>query len=235
MYHVRHFLNKNTRPITCIALPLSGPEYWMKVDCHPTLINYWDNEEQQDDSCRTTHLSKDAARAPELETSNVNPFRFCKISWSFSKFVRGGGKCRLVIREKFKSTEFREVRKKISHLRTAVCGNVSWIFFATLIFASNMNSSTRLLVSFISFCSTSIGSDDSELSRWILTSGEARLSAPAAILPALSFWASVFRRRTPMVNSSCKFLTKIDVRTDHLRAYVRILTCRLYVSEPPHR
>jgi hypothetical protein len=43
----------------------------------------------------TMHLSNDAARAPELETSNVIFFLFFKISCSLSKFVAGGGKCRL--------------------------------------------------------------------------------------------------------------------------------------------
>lgn len=45
---------------------------------------------------RTTHLSNEAASAPELDTSSLNPFRFKSTSWSFSKFVFGGGKCRLV-------------------------------------------------------------------------------------------------------------------------------------------
>src|ERR1700722_15898281 len=49
-------------------------------------------------------------------------------------------------------------------LSTAVWGKVPWISLATLMLASSMNSSTRLLVSLISFCSTSIGSDDSALS-----------------------------------------------------------------------
>ncbi len=43
----------------------------------------------------TTHSSNDAASAPELETSRLMPRRFLRISCSFSKFVRGGGKCRL--------------------------------------------------------------------------------------------------------------------------------------------
>ena len=43
----------------------------------------------------TTHLSSDAASAPELETSSVIPLRFLRMSCSFSKFVRGGGRCRL--------------------------------------------------------------------------------------------------------------------------------------------
>ena len=33
-----------------------------------------------------------------------------------------------------------------AYLRTAVCGNVSWIFFATLMLANNMNSSTKLFL-----------------------------------------------------------------------------------------
>lgn len=40
----------------------------------------------------TTHLSRDAAKAPELETSRSIPLRFFSRSWSFSKFVLGGGK-----------------------------------------------------------------------------------------------------------------------------------------------
>lgn len=44
---------------------------------------------------RTIHLSRDAAKAPELETSSASPLRFFRMSWSFSKFVLGGGKCRL--------------------------------------------------------------------------------------------------------------------------------------------
>jgi hypothetical protein len=48
-----------------------------------------------DDTQLTRHLSNESAKAPELDTSNVRPLRFCKISWSFSKFVRGGGKWRL--------------------------------------------------------------------------------------------------------------------------------------------
>ena len=40
---------------------------------------------------RTTHLFRDEASAPEVDTSKVNPFRFSKTSCSFSKFVLGGG------------------------------------------------------------------------------------------------------------------------------------------------
>ena len=48
-----------------------------------------------DQTLLTRHLSNDAASAPELETSSVNPLRLLRMSCSFSKFVRGGGKCRL--------------------------------------------------------------------------------------------------------------------------------------------
>lgn len=44
---------------------------------------------------RTRHLSSDAANAPLLETSSVSPLRFFRMSCSFSKFVLGGGRCRL--------------------------------------------------------------------------------------------------------------------------------------------
>jgi len=53
------------------------------------------NKEERHKLQLTTHLSSDAANVPELETSRVNPFRLSKISWSFSKLVLGGGKCRL--------------------------------------------------------------------------------------------------------------------------------------------
>ena len=43
----------------------------------------------------TVHLSNESARAPELDTSSVRPLRFCRMSCSFSKLERGGGKCRL--------------------------------------------------------------------------------------------------------------------------------------------
>lgn len=43
----------------------------------------------------TTHRSSDSARAFEEETSNDIPFRFCKRSCNVSKFVFGGGICRL--------------------------------------------------------------------------------------------------------------------------------------------
>lgn len=48
------------------------------------------------DQGRTMHLSNEAASAPELETSSLSPFRFNSTSCSFSKFVLGGGRCRLV-------------------------------------------------------------------------------------------------------------------------------------------
>lgn len=44
---------------------------------------------------RTTHLSRDAAKAPELDTSRVMPFSFIKRSCSFSKLLCGGAICRL--------------------------------------------------------------------------------------------------------------------------------------------
>ena len=89
-----------------------------------------------------------------------------------------------------------------THLSTAVRGKVSWIFVATLMLARSMNSSTRELVSISSFCLTSIGSDDSALSIWIFTSGDARLSAPAFIRFALSCRAKELRRRMDLVRSS---------------------------------
>ena len=55
---------------------------------------------QESNMLLTTHLSNDAARAPELETSNDRPFLFHNISCNFSKLVLGGGKCRLLIRLK---------------------------------------------------------------------------------------------------------------------------------------
>ena len=73
---------------------------------------------------------------------------------------------------------------------------------ATLVFAKSMNSSTRLLVSRISFCSTSIGADDSALSRWIRTSGLARFRAPASIRPLRSLMAMSFSRRMLSVMAS---------------------------------
>ena len=45
----------------------------------------------------TTQLSRDAASAPELETSSAMPLRFLRMSCNFSKFVRGGGRCRLSV------------------------------------------------------------------------------------------------------------------------------------------
>ena len=57
----------------------------------------------------TTHLSKDAARAPELETSNDKPFLFHNISCNFSKLVLGGGKCRLSICYKQMRSQFSQV------------------------------------------------------------------------------------------------------------------------------
>lgn len=50
-----------------------------------------------DENCNipTMHLSNEAARAPELDTSSVKPLRLCRISCNFSKFDRGGGRCRL--------------------------------------------------------------------------------------------------------------------------------------------
>ena len=43
----------------------------------------------------TTQLSNDAANSPEVETSSANPQRFFRMSCSFSRFVRGGGRWRL--------------------------------------------------------------------------------------------------------------------------------------------
>ena len=119
----------------------------------------------------TRHLSRDAANAPELETSSASPLRFLRMSWSFSKFAFGGGRCRLRHVSPCSSLQDRP-----THLSTAVCGNVSWILRATLMLASNINSSTRLFVSRSSFCSTSMGSDDSDVSIWIFTSGDAKLT-----------------------------------------------------------
>jgi hypothetical protein len=129
----------------------------------------------------TTHASSDAASAPELETSSVMPLRLAKISCNVSKLVFGGGLCLL---------------------NTAVCGNVSWILAATLTLASSMNSSTRLLVSYACFCSTSTGSADSAESRWILSSGDESERAPARIRAALSLIASLLSSRTELVRGS---------------------------------
>lgn len=73
---------------------------------------------------------------------------------------------------------------------------------ATEMLASSMNSSTSKLVSNSSLTSTSTGPDCSEDSRWILTSGDARLRAPAAIRFARSLIAIELRRRIPSVNGS---------------------------------
>ena len=48
-----------------------------------------------DQTLLTMQLSNDAAKAPEVETSSANPRRFLRMSCSFSKFVRGGGRWRL--------------------------------------------------------------------------------------------------------------------------------------------
>lgn len=65
-------------------------------------------------------------------------------------------------------------KRESAHLSTALCGNVSSILHVTLMFTRGMNSST------------SIGSEFSVLSRWILTSGGARFSAPGGMRFALS-------------------------------------------------
>lgn len=41
------------------------------------------------------HLSRESARAAEVEQSSFNPRRFARTSWRTSKFVLGGGACRL--------------------------------------------------------------------------------------------------------------------------------------------
>ena len=156
----------------------------------------------------TIHLSRESASAPELVTSKGMPLRFINISCSFSKFVRGGGICRLEIQQ---SARNHAIWQCASHLNTAVIGNASLIFCATLMLAKSINSSTRLFVSRISFCSTSIGSDDSALCRWILTSGDARFKAPARIRPARSFWASPLRRRMETVMSSERLLGRMSI------------------------
>lgn len=68
-----------------------------------------------------------------------------------------------------------------------------------------MNSSTSELVSKSAFCCTSTGSEDSDESMWILTSGEARLRAPASMRAWRSLMAMSFSRRMPTVNSSSNF------------------------------
>lgn len=119
---------------------------------------------------------------------------------------------------------------------TAVCGNASSILRATLMFASSMNSSTRLFVSRSSFCSTSIGSEDSELSSCILTSGEARFSAPASIRFAFNFCARELSSRMLFVRSSSSFL-RLPRGTDFSIAAPRSvrneLTDHLCGSGPP--
>lgn len=143
---------------------------------------------------RTMHLSSEAASAPDEDTSRARPRRFARISCNFSKLVAGGGKCRL-----FDNQYQSDGVEIIPYRSTAVCGNASCIRVATAQFASNMNSSTRELVSRSAFCSTSTGSDDSALCRCILTSGEARFNAPAAIRFALSLIARALSKRIDSV------------------------------------
>src|SRR5271170_8207913 len=83
------------------------------------------------------------------------------------------------------STTGHQQKRGEGYRSIAVSLNFSQIFLATEIFASNINSSTRLFVSSNSFVCTSTGSEVS-LSVWTLTSGLARLRAPASILRARS-------------------------------------------------
>lgn len=80
---------------------------------------------------------------------------------------------------------------------------------ATLMLASNMNSSTSELVSSCSFCSTSMGPVVSDEFRWILSSGDDSDSAPAAKRLAFRLMASEFSNRIDSVKGSFKDLGEL--------------------------
>lgn len=157
--------------------PHKSVEFWFSSNLSPSSVIIYELREGR----LTTQASRESAKALEVDTSSAIPFLFIKISCSTSKLVFGGGECLL---------------------STAVAGKTSWIFLATQILASSMNSSTRLFVSRSFFCSTLMGSADSDEARWILSSGEERERAPAHIRAAFSLMARWLRRRIEFVSWS---------------------------------